>query len=200
MTGVDLHESKGVAAAAADTVFVADGAGSGVHQKIPSTALAPLANPFGAQLLHVREEQSQNTATQTSTTGGVFVASAFNTVKTNEITGASLSSNQITLPAGTYFIDAVIPFSHNVVNGSSLFKAQFQNMTTSTSLIFSQASIVYSSGAATLRVAGHVVVRGRFTLAAPSVLELQQLKTTYSAAVSNLGPEIYAEALIWKLV
>ena len=36
MTGANLHEPKGVAAASADTVYVADGAGSGTWQKIAS--------------------------------------------------------------------------------------------------------------------------------------------------------------------
>jgi len=34
LTGSDLHEPKGYAAASADTVYVADGAGSGTQQKI----------------------------------------------------------------------------------------------------------------------------------------------------------------------
>lgn len=34
LTGSDLHEPKGVAAATADTVYVADGSGSGTHQGI----------------------------------------------------------------------------------------------------------------------------------------------------------------------
>jgi hypothetical protein len=34
LTGSDLHEPIGVAAASADTVYVADGAGSGTHQKV----------------------------------------------------------------------------------------------------------------------------------------------------------------------
>ena len=34
LTGSDLHEPKGVAAATADTVYVADGSGSGTHQRI----------------------------------------------------------------------------------------------------------------------------------------------------------------------
>ena len=34
LTGSDLHEPKGYATASADTVYVADGAGSGTQQKI----------------------------------------------------------------------------------------------------------------------------------------------------------------------
>lgn len=39
LTGSDLHEPKGQATAAANTVYVADGAGSGTHQKITTDSL-----------------------------------------------------------------------------------------------------------------------------------------------------------------
>lgn len=39
LTGTDLHEPKGQAAAAVNTVYVADGAGSGTHKKLPVAAL-----------------------------------------------------------------------------------------------------------------------------------------------------------------
>ena len=59
-------------------------------------------------LLHIRDEKAQNTA------GGTFTSGAWrtrdlNTVKTNEITGASLAANQITLPAGTYWVEWSAP-------------------------------------------------------------------------------------------
>ena len=58
---------------------------------------------FENAFLHVRDEKAANTP------GGTFTASAWqkrdlNTVKTNQISGASLASNQITLPAGTYHV------------------------------------------------------------------------------------------------
>lgn len=39
LTGSDLHEPKGQAGAAANTVYAADGAGSGAHQKITLSML-----------------------------------------------------------------------------------------------------------------------------------------------------------------
>lgn len=39
LTGTDLHEPKGQAAAAANTLYVADGAGSGTHKKITTSSL-----------------------------------------------------------------------------------------------------------------------------------------------------------------
>ncbi len=39
LTGTDLHEPKGQAAAAVNTVYVADGVGSGTHKTLPVAAL-----------------------------------------------------------------------------------------------------------------------------------------------------------------
>jgi len=39
LTGASLHEPKGVAAAAVDTVYAADGAGSGTHRKITHASM-----------------------------------------------------------------------------------------------------------------------------------------------------------------
>lgn len=39
LTGTDLHEPKGQAASAVNTVYVSDGAGSGTHKKVPLVSL-----------------------------------------------------------------------------------------------------------------------------------------------------------------
>lgn len=41
LTGASLHESKGVDAASANTVYVANGAGSGTWSKLPAVAVDP---------------------------------------------------------------------------------------------------------------------------------------------------------------
>ena len=60
---------------------------------------------FESQLLHVRDEKASGTDGGTSANG--IVDRDLNTVKVNEITGASLSSNQITLPSGTYYVEGM---------------------------------------------------------------------------------------------
>lgn len=59
-------------------------------------------------LLHVEDQKPAGTD------GGTFTAGAWrtrdlNTVMTNTIAGASLASNQVTLPAGEYWVEATIP-------------------------------------------------------------------------------------------
>jgi hypothetical protein len=52
LTGADLHEPKGVAAAAANTVYVANGAGSGAWGKVTSSAVDLAATKFNRQQIH----------------------------------------------------------------------------------------------------------------------------------------------------
>jgi len=65
-------------------------------------------SPFATQFLHVEDQKAATTS------GGTFTSGAFRirdltTVLTNEIVGASLGSNQITLPDGDYYIEASAP-------------------------------------------------------------------------------------------
>lgn len=202
MTGADLHEGKGVAAAAVDTVFVADGAGSGIHKKVPGTALAASANPFGALLLHVREQQTQGTASQSSNTTLSWVTNIVNAVMTNEIAGASLASNQITLPAGTYFLDAdIVGNISSAVSVRNVFKPRLFNFTATTVLLDGlPLGLNDTATTATSIVQSMATLRGRFTLAAPSVLLIQHNKSVNNTPLaSNQGVEIYLDAAFWKV-
>ena len=60
------------------------------------------------ELFHVRDEKASNVD------GGTFTSGAYrtrdlNTTKANDIEGASISANQIILPAGTYYMEASAP-------------------------------------------------------------------------------------------
>ena len=66
-----------------------------IYKRSPTTA-----NPLG-QVLHVQGRRAPGSAGLASVAGS-FQTRAFNTVRTNAIPGAALSSNQLTLPPGTY--------------------------------------------------------------------------------------------------
>jgi hypothetical protein len=140
LTGADLHEPKGADAATANHVYVADGAGSGTWQKVTSDSLDATSNPFGAALYHVREQQTASTQAGTFTSGA-WRTRLLNTEVTDEIAGSSLSSNQITLPAGTYFIKAVAP----AVNVNA-HKTRWRNITDGTTTIVGMAAHASSAG------------------------------------------------------
>lgn len=158
-------------------------------------AVAQLTNALPL-LLHVRDEKAANTAGGTFTTGA-WQTRTLNTEKTNEISGASLAANQITLPAGTYEIEAKAPALY--VNRH---KARLYNITDAADVLIGSSE--YTAPATNAQTFS--TVAGRFTLAAQKVLELQHRCQT-TAATSGLGVEsnldskveVYAEVMIWKL-
>lgn len=209
LTGADLHESKGTAAATVNQVFVADGAGSGGYSKLTAASLTGTGNPFGAQLLHLQETTGLNTA---AVAMSAATKRAVNTVVTNEISGASLSSNQITLPAGTYYIQAELA---NYGNGYQIANAAYLYDTTAATTIlqgplgYAPASSVYSIGYsgggnitaynATITV-GLIALVGRFTLAAPHVLEIRSVISTNAGTyITGQTTNVHSNIQIFKV-
>ena len=147
------------------------------------------------QLLHVRDEKSS------STTGGASSAGdntrALNTVVTNEISSASLSSNQITLPAGTYFINGSAP-----IYKSNNHKAYLYNVTDSDKEII--GTVQYSDTSNDIQT--NSFVYGRFTITGTKVFEFRQY-VSVAKSTNGLGIgynvdstiNIYANVMIWKV-
>lgn len=156
---------------------------------------AEAGGKFESALLHVRDEKSSNTS------GGSSSASTdnirdLNTVVTNEITGASLSSNQITLPSGTFYIEATAP----AYGGALLHRAFLYNDSDSSVTILGSGSYVRSTNAHQT----HSFVVGRFTIASSKTFELRH----YTSGSQNPGlgvatndgrTEVYGDVRIWKV-
>jgi hypothetical protein len=162
---------------------------------IASTKLSGVQGKFESALLHVRDEKASGTDGGTFTSGS-FQTRTLNTSVTNEISGASLSSNQITLPSGTYFLYATAP-----AYGVDTHKLKFRNTTDSSdTLIGNNQRIADALDAATT---AHI--SGRFTIAAQKTFELQhRCNTTDSGDGFGVGAnysivEVYADVQIWKV-
>lgn len=190
LTGSDLHEPKGIAAASANRVYVADGAGSGSWTTVGNSVLATEAKAFQGGLLHIQDQKASGTA------AGSFTSSAWrtrtlNTVLTNEVSGASLASNQITLPEGTYFLQAAAVRSRV---GSA--KLKWRNVTDSSDVLHGLGCNDGLNGDNT------DVISGRFTIASSKVFELQHYCTTngnFGTSVSSGVVEVYADVRLWKV-
>lgn len=146
------------------------------------------------ELLHVRDEQSSGAA------GGTFTAGAWrtrtlNTSVTNEISGASLSSNQITLPAGTYYITALAP-GYRV----QISKLKLRNISDSSDEIIG----ISNESKASSETQDTANLFGKFTTAGSKIFELQHRCSTTQAtdgfgrASSFSVVEVYADVRIWK--
>ena len=151
---------------------------------------------YESQLLHVRDEKSANTA------GGAFTSGdwrtrTLNTVMTNEISGASLSSNQVTLPSGTYYVHAGA--RGYTVNTNKL---KWYNTSDSSDVLIGDQARSDSSANAN----AFVSVMGRFTISAQKTFELQHRCETTRSDVNGYGPaanfgvvEVFANVQIWKV-
>lgn len=142
----------------------------------------------------LRDEKAQNTA------GGTFTSGAWRTrdlnVESVDTDGiVSLSSNQFTLPAGSYRIRALVPGyavdSH---------QARLQNITDATTeLVGSSESAGTGSGLAqTLSV-----IAGEFTIQSAKTFEIQhQAETTGTTsgfgAPANFTTEVYTTVELWQ--
>ena len=151
---------------------------------------------FGAQFLHIQDQKATNTHGQ-GLTSGSDVVRELTTVLTNEITGASLATNQITLSAGTYWIDA----------GAMGYQVQGHRTviydTTGAAIILTGTS--ENSYTSSIYTTSTSRVSGRVTLSAESVIELRhQVTVTNSSngggAKLNFGPhELYSDIKIWRI-
>lgn len=159
-------------------------------------AVPGYADPvFEQYLLHIKDLQTANTAGQ-ALTASDFRTARLNTESTNEITGASLSSNVITLPSGTYFIHGWV-----MVYGTDKYKSRLRNTSDgSTTLVGAQG---YTGSAGADHVRNELAfITGRFTIAAEKNFEIQ----VYPATTGTQGTpanfseqELYADICIWKV-
>jgi hypothetical protein len=161
--------------------------------KLQASSIDDLVNPFANELLHVRDEKAG--ANGGDSIVGVQVRT-LNTIITNEITGASLSSNRITLPAGTYYIDAQAPAFFCGRHRIFLY-----NYTDSSNIIIGLHT--YSTGNTGGDV-NHSFLYGRFTLTAQKEIELHHYTQVVKSS-NGLGLQrtdgltgIFANVLIWR--
>jgi len=115
---------------------------------------------------------------------------------TNEISGASLTSNQIILPSGTYFINA-----RANARAADRNKTRLRNITDSTDTII--GSNQYNTTGTGEQ--NDSTINGRFIITAQKTFELQSRVTNsqgtdgYGLACSFSDVEVFAEAMIWKV-
>ena len=194
LTSADITDSIITSAKIADGTIV--NADINASAAIASTKLSGVQGKFESALLHVRDEKASGTAGGTFTSGA-WQTRTLNTSLTNEISGASLSSNQITLPSGTYFIIASAPAQ--VVGGHKL---KLRNTTDSSDTLIGTSE---NTTTGDYGIVGRSYVIGRFTISAQKTFEIQHRGTTtqttngFGAINSFSVVEVYADVQIWKV-
>ncbi len=137
-------------------------AAEGLTANNNDTSVATPAAVLGqlAQVLIVADEKANGTDGGTFTTGD-WRTRDLNTVRTNNIAGASIASNQIILPAGTYMVDAAAPgfaIDRNV--------ARLRNVSDSLDVLIGTSTYQGDD-------TSWSEIIGEFTLAATKTLEIQ---------------------------
>ena len=144
--------------------------------------------------MHVQDQKA------TTVNGGASVVGIqirdLNTVLTNTITGASLSTNQTTLPAGDYFYEST---SSSFRTGN--FRGILYNVTDASNEILGKNGYCATASS----TSAEATIRGVFTLASPKTLEVRMYCGTATAsiglglAVSDGNTEVYSDVKIWKV-
>lgn len=158
-------------------------AGTDVVRAVTSAGLA--ANYAQKFALVATEERATNVSSGNNLNG--TNVRQLNTVRSNTIAGASLASNQITLPAGSYHVVGSAPF----FNGDR-HRCYLHNVTDNVSVLLGTAE---NAGTA---FTTRSIVRGTFSIAATKVFEFRH--SMQVAQTNGLGDpcadgqaEVYAE-------
>lgn len=220
LTGSDLHEPKGIAAAVANRVYVSNGAASGSWTTVPAAGItAAGVLVFQGQLYHIRDERASGTDGDTFS-GSTWNTRALNTERTDDLT-ITTASNQIPLVAGTYWIQAETGtyFAGSTENGGNNFienKLRLRNVTDSTTLLVGLSQKFRHNDDAggnrqSVELTLNSTLSGRFTLGGTKSIELQNwivngLSATALAIVTKGGKaassgeaEVYTDVKIWKI-
>jgi hypothetical protein len=148
-----------------------------------SLTKARVESSLGTQLLHVRYKEA-TTVVGTPTTNA-WTKYPIATVVTNQIEGASLASNQVTLPAGEY-------------------RAQFQSISQFTvdRLYDTTAEEILATGFQNMVQTMTKSAHAYFSLSEESVIEYQYRTTigvAFGSASEDGSDEIICELMFWKV-
>lgn len=171
-------------------------------QQIANTEFVNLAIAATAEsLLHVQDQKAYNID------GGSSVADAWtkrvlNTVVYNDIQDGSLANNEVSLPAGTYYVEARSAFYQGGNNINSVVLGIFKDSVKALNGVV--ATAYYGGGF-------EAAVSGRITLDAPGIIDLRYfiglaVVTSGLGQSNNAGsitdssvPSIYSDLKIWKI-
>ena len=143
---------------------------------------------------HAQDQKSANTDGG-SLSGGSYQTRVLNTILTNTISGASLGSNQVTLPSGTYYVWGKAP-----TIGTARTKTILHNATDNSTILLGTSDDC--NGNYGVEVQGTVV--GKFVLGSQKAIELRQRGVTVSGNGLGEGTgysvvEVFAEIQLWKV-
>lgn len=157
-----------------DTLTLTSSDGSVIITGDSSTDTVDFVSNQGLKIATFRDQKAASTDGGTFTSGAWQVRDITNIDQGPVTTGVTLSSNQLTFPAGTYYLRAALP-AFNIPNRHM---ARLYDTTGSVSVINGQSCSSEGSGPFT-----YAFLEGIFTLSVQSVLEVQHRCQTTVATI-----------------
>jgi hypothetical protein len=180
-----------------DDTFADDAADKVASQQSIKAYIATAIAAAAGQYACITDQKTQNTAGD-ALTATTWNKRTLNTEQANAISGLSLASSVITLPAGTYQINAVAVVQRT---GDNTVKSQLRlyDNTAAATLITGLSRHKDHGSGETPSINVHLA--GQFTLSEESELELQNyVDTNCSGGIAvNAGVEVYAQVEIRKI-
>jgi hypothetical protein len=142
------------------------------------------------------QEQKANGSNVGNASTGAWTKRTLDTTVTNGITGCSISSSVISLPAGSYTIQSEAPFYN-----TGMTTTRLRDTTNGVTLVTGTACLADDR----YQTQVNLLLRGYFTLTGTTNIELQYYASSnYNAnslgvAMTNGSTEIYANIMIQKV-
>lgn len=203
VTGISLHEMKGVASASDGDIVTALNNVS-VVKKGGSINCDGTGEPFNNSCLHV--QYTQTSGTDSGLTNDVNIANQvlpINTTVKNTISSAVVSSDSISLPAGNYLIRMWVGSIEAPFSGNAFIRV----VGASSRLVKGVNEPIGGTSSSSTNSASATCV-GKFTLDNTSDVELlisflsggiNPTSNIIGKAVSSGETEVYHNTVIWKL-
>ena len=185
-----IHEPKGISIAAANTVYVANGSASGSWTKIPRESLE---EGSVSSVLYVT-----HTNTVPLLAAGTWTQMSLSALETNEV-GATLNTNTLTLPSGTYDVEGYVLLSTSS-SGVRVVAAKTRLYSTTSSSEIVSSSPFLEVVSASVRTNLDLHYKSRFTLSGSTNIILQgYINATEGSDATNFSGYLPAPATVTAL-
>lgn len=172
--------------------------GASVKLQSDGTTVRAYPERLPEQVLVAREEQAATTQGGTPGGTGTWLTRTLNTTPVNTIVGASRTGNEITLPGGTYRINASAPAYR-----ADGHKARLYNVTGAAVLLVGSSEGCSSDATTPTQTRSHI--NGVFTLSTASAVRIEHVVGTATAtsgfgrAGSGSAIEVFTEATFVRI-
>ena len=153
-------------------------------------------SPF-LKFAYYEDQKAANTAGGSASPSGTYNTRTLNT-EVHDSIGCTLSSNEVTVPAGTYYVEASCP-AFRVAN----HKARLYNVTNTAVLAYGTSE--YGAVGSGDLVSTRSWITTKFTVANSTAIRLEHAVNNptntndYGRAANQTGSEVYSTLKIWRL-